>query len=272
VLEIAVREGDDVQAQAVVARLDDTLERLGREMRAADLRAAHAQLDLLLAGSRKEDVRALQASLRAAKSAESLAKQTLAREEKIATGGIGRPADLDAARSQHASATANRQGIDAQLRRAIHGARPEEIAAATARVDAAEAAVKTSDERIARHVLRAAEAGHVLDVLREPGEFTSVGAPVLRMADVRHPYVDVFVPEGDMAALDLGGAAQVRVDSLEEPLAATVEHISSRTEFTPRFLFSERERPDLVIRVRVRVDDPDARLHAGLPAFVTESP
>ena len=36
-----------------------------------------------------------------------------------------------------------------------------------------------------------------------------------------------------------------------------------------RFLFSERERPNLVVRVRVRIEAPDGDLHAGLPAFAT---
>ena len=45
--------------------------------------------------------------------------------------------------------------------------------------------------------------------------------------------------------------------------------IGRRTEFTPKFLFSDRERPNLVLRVRIRVHDPERRLRAGLPAFVT---
>jgi HlyD family secretion protein len=61
----------------------------------------------------------------------------------------------------------------------------------------------------------------------------------------------------------------VRVDSLDESLDGRVEHISPRTEFTPRFLFSEQERPNLVIRARIRVDDPEERLRAGVPAFVS---
>jgi hypothetical protein len=39
-------------------------------------------------------------------------------------------------------------------------------------------------------------------------------------------------------------------------------------EYIPRFLFSSRERPNLVARVRVRIDDPGGRLHAGAPAAV----
>ena len=52
------------------------------------------------------------------------------------------------------------------------------------------------------------------------------------------------------------------------PVSGEIEYISPKTEFTPRFLFSDRERPNLVIRVRVRIKDPERALHAGVPAFV----
>ena len=48
-----------------------------------------------------------------------------------------------------------------------------------------------------------------------------------------------------------------------------MENVGRKTEFTPRFIFSERERPNLVVRIRVRIEDPEERLHAGVPAFVT---
>ena len=63
--------------------------------------------------------------------------------------------------------------------------------------------------------------------------------------------------------------ARVVVDASSQSYGARVEDIGRRTEFTPRYLFSERERSQLVIRVRVRIDDPEQALHAGVPAFVT---
>jgi hypothetical protein len=51
-------------------------------------------------------------------------------------------------------------------------------------------------------------------------------------------------------------------------LAGTVEHVSRRTEFTPRYIFSREERANLVVRVRVRIDDGKRTLHPGTPAFV----
>jgi len=43
-------------------------------------------------------------------------------------------------------------------------------------------------------------------------------------------------------------------------------------EFTPRFLFSEKERPNLVVRVRIALEDPAEKLHAGVPAFAVFAP
>jgi hypothetical protein len=91
---------------------------------------------------------------------------------------------------------------------------------------------------------------------------------VVTVADAAHPYVEVFVPQATVAAVTLGGAATVRVDGDRAAYPGRVELIGRRLEYTPRFLFSPRERPNLVVRVRVRVDDPSGRLHAGVPAAV----
>ena len=66
----------------------------------------------------------------------------------------------------------------------------------------------------------------------------------------------------------MGQAAAIKIDALSHELGGHVEHIARRTEFTPRYLFSEKERATLVVRVRVRVDDPKQQLRAGVPAFV----
>lgn len=229
----------------------------------------HAELALIEAGTRTEDVKSLQASLAAAKSAEALAKQTLAREQQLAKSGDSRAADMDAAQSGMATASANRRDLEARLARAKHGARPQEIEAAQARADAADTAVRAADERIARRVLHTDTAGVVLDVHVDPDEFAQSGATIVTLGDVHHPYVDVFVPQGKVDGLDVGDAALVKVDAHSEAFAGKIEHVARETEFTPKFLFSDRERPNLVVRVRVRVDAPAGDLHAGLPAFVT---
>jgi len=98
------------------------------------------------------------------------------------------------------------------------------------------------------------------------------GTPAVTMADVEHPYADVFVPQGQLGAMQTGGRAEARVDAVSDVFSAYVEYISPEAEFTPKFLFSDRERPNLVIRARVRIQDPTHRLHSGVPVFVVLTP
>ncbi len=268
-LAIDVDEGDVVEPGQPIARLDDTLERLARDAAAAQARAARSELELLEAGSRPEDIQQVKASLRAAQATRQLAEETLAREDELAAQGVGVAAELDAARTALATASARQRELEATLKRLRRGARDQEIAAAAARLDAAEAAVTASDARIARHVLVPEGGGVVLDVHVENDEVIQAGAPVVTVADVEHPYVDVFVPQQHVDGVALGDRVHVRVDAHALPFEGRVEHIARSTEYTPRFLFSDRERSNLVVRVRVRVDAPAGDLHAGLPAFAT---
>ena len=89
----------------------------------------------------------------------------------------------------------------------------------------------------------------------------------ITLADTAHPYLDAFVPQGELEGIRPGVRAEVRVDATSAAFGGVVEFVSPETEFTPKFLFSDRERPHLVVRVRVRIEDAERRLHAGVPAF-----
>lgn len=269
VAAITVDEGDRITAGQVVARLDDQLERALLEARGHEAAAAQAQTALLRAGTRTEEIRAMQAQLDAAKAQETFLGKMLERHLAL-EGGVGASpaAVVDEVKSKHEAAVAQRKAVQQQLAALRGGARAQEITTAEARAAAAVAAVTLESERLDRHELTAPIDGVVLDVPVEPGEIVAPGAPVLTVADTAHPYADVFVPQGDLDGVAVGIPATVFVDATDVPFPAVVEYISRRAEFTPRFLFSERERPNLVIRVRVRIEDPAQRLHAGVPAFV----
>jgi HlyD family secretion protein len=269
VRRIAVDRGRTVEAGQVVAELDDSLERPSRDLRAAELRAAEAQVSLLRAGARREEVRGVAAELRAAQAAEGRIGRTLGRQRTLLGKGVAPSAQVEDLESELARALAQREAISEKLTLARRGARPEEIEAALARVDAARAGLATVEARLARYVLAAVTGGTILDVPVHEGEVVGAGAPIATLADTAHPYVDVYVPQGRLQGLRIGVAAKVRVDAHPAGLVGRIEDVGRTTEFTPRFLFSERERPNLVVRVRVRVDDPTQELPAGVPAFVT---
>ena len=268
VTEIPVSRGDRVKKGQRLARLDDELARTSRAVRANEERAARAQLGLLEAGARPEDIRSVAARVKAARASEAQAKRNLGRERELNRRGVTPQALVDNLESQLERATAERQSLEQTLQSMRSGARHPELEAAQAKADAAKSVVELEEERLARHELRAEADGVVLDVHVEAGEIVAAGTPVVTLANTRTPYADVFIAQARVGGIRVGAPARLKVDSLPDPLPAKVESIGQKTEFTPRFLFSNRERPNLVIRVRVRVDDPGERLHAGLPAFV----
>ena len=269
VTSLAVQEGDVVKQGALLATVDDALDEQQRAARDLEARAARAQAKLVDKGVRPEEIAATRAKIRAARSSEELSKRQVDRERDLNARGVTPAAQLDELEGRHARAVAEREALESVLAEQVRGARPEEREVARARAEAAQAAVALDDLRIERRELRAPADGVVLDVHADPGEVISPGAPVVTVADPGRIYAEVFVPQGKLAGIDVGDRASIRADGLGAPLGGRVEHVARRTEFTPRYLFSERERPNLVVRVKVRIDDPKSRLHAGVPVFVS---
>jgi HlyD family secretion protein len=272
VASVPVRRGDLVTTGQLLAQLDDTLQKLTVDSRVKDQAAAQTDLALLEAGTRKEDVASAADEVHAATASEDLARKSADRVRVLFAQGALPQAEVDKAGADLDHALAERRSLEQRLEAMRRGSRPEEIARSRARVDQARAQLALEEERLARFALRANAAGEVTDVEVKAGEMATVGTSAVTLADTHHPYVDVFVPQGELGGLRAGTPATVRVDASSAPLEASIEYIAPETEFTPKFLFSPRERPNLVVRVRVRVEDPDRRLHAGVPAFARVGP
>ncbi len=269
VLAVNVERGQDASAGKTLVRLDDTLEVPMRDLRAADLAAAEAQLRLLKAGARVEEIRAAQADISSLQSQEDILRKNLARETTLVSQSALAQSVVDNTSAEVQSTVERRRGLEERLKALRSGARGDEIAAALARVQSATAALAAQDARLTRYTLVNPAAGNVIDVHVKTGEMVTPGAPAVTIADLSHPYVDVFVPQGRVHEVQVGMSVSTRVDGVDHALASKVEYVFPKTEFTPRYLFSEGERPNLVLRVRVRVDDPKHLLHGGVPAFVS---
>jgi HlyD family secretion protein len=267
-ISLTAREGDAIAKDSVIATLNGALDAQARIAGDLEARAALAQSTLIDRGPRAEEIAVTRARLRAARSAEELANKQIERERALFESGATARASLDELETSVARARAEREALESQLAEQERGARPEERQVARARADAARASVDLDQLRLDLRELRAPLDAEVLEVLVEPGEIVLAGAPVLLVADPMHPFAEVFVPQAELAGIDVGDAANVRADGLGRALTGHVEHIARTTEFTPRYLFSERERPNLVVRVKVRIDDANRLLHSGVPVFV----
>jgi HlyD family secretion protein len=268
VLEVDVERGEPIKAGQVIAKLDDALERPMRDLRTAELHAAEAELALLKAGTRIEDIRSAEAEIASLRAQEDIARKNLDRNQTLYERGSLPLSQVDDLRASFDSTLERKRALEERLKALRRGARGEEISAALARVEGASAGLAAQEARLSRFTLTALLDGDVIDVHVKPGEMVAPNALALTVADLSHPYVDIFVPQSRAAEARVGQSASIRVDGSKTPLSGKVEHVFPKTEFTPRYLFSEGERENLVLRVRIRIDDPRHTLHAGVPAFV----
>jgi HlyD family secretion protein len=269
IVSLRVHEGDRVKAGELLGTIDGAVEEQARQARELEAQAAEVQASLVKKGVRGEEIAVTRARLRGARAAEDLLRKQIERERELHRRGVTPEARLEEMEGQLTHAVAEREVLENVLSEQQRGARPEERDMASVRAAAARAGVTLDDLRLERRELRAPVDGVVLDVHSEVGEVVSPGTPVVTMADPDRIHADVFVPEGRLPGIDVGDRARLRADGIATALTGHVEHVARRTEFTPRYLFSDRERSNLVVRVKVRVDDPRGLLHAGVPVFVT---
>ena len=279
VLELTVAEGDRVAAGQVIARLDTRDAELAVARARADRAQADAQLRLLQAGSRPEDIRqaaaqvtAADADIGAAEAELRNATADLERYESLLKANAGSrkarddaQARRDVARDRVAAARERRSAIAEQAAAVKAGARREEIQAAMARVAAVDAQIATYQKAIADATVVAPVAATVTSKLVNAGEIVAPRAPLVVLTDLANAWADVFVPEPAVPRLRIGQSASIFTDAGGSAIAGTVSYISAKAEFTPRNVQTAEERSKLVYRVRISVDNKEGILKQGMP-------
>lgn len=278
VVEIPINEGDRLKQGDLMARLDTRDVDLAIQRAQAERNQADAQLRLLQAGSRPEDVRQAEAQSAAAAAEVSSAEVDLAaaeadlqRFERLLQSNSGSQKQRDDAaarrdmtRDRAVSARARERAAREGVARLQSGARPQEIDAARARVQGADAQIATLEKQKDDATVRAPIAGVVTERVLDPGEMAAPRAPVAVITDLDHAWAEVFVDEPQVPRMALGQQATVITDAGDR-LSGKVTFISSKAEFTPRNVQTAEDRSKLVYRVKISVDNTKGVLKQGMP-------
>jgi HlyD family secretion protein len=111
--------------------------------------------------------------------------------------------------------------------------------------------------------------GIILTRIREPGSVINAGDPVYTLSLTSPVWIRAFVDEVNLGDIEFGMQVQVQTDIQRgKTYKGTIGFISPVAEFTPKTVQSEELRTDLVYRLRVYVENPDADLKQGMPVTV----
>ena len=143
------------------------------------------------------------------------------------------------------------------------------VEAAKMRVTQARAQLADIDAQLAEMQI-AAPTDSVLEVLSvKDGDVLPPNREVATLLLINHLWVRVYVPEPWLGKIKVGDEVKVRVDSYPgQDFPGKVEQINRQAEFTPRNVQTVEDRIRQVFGVKIRLQENDPHLRAGMAADV----
>ncbi|MFZ5520245.1 MAG: HlyD family secretion protein [Pseudomonadota bacterium] len=257
--EVLVREGDDVAAGQVVARIDvASLQAELDRARTGVIQARQARdTAQAMVKMREQAVRTAQAQLAQRRSDLSLADKELQRVRQLVAQNFLSPQKLDEAQAARAAsqagvAAAQSQILEAQA--ALAAAQSQAVEAASA-IAAAEAGVARLQADVGDATLRAPRPGRVQVRAANEGEVVAAGTRILSLADLSDVYMTFFLPETAAGRLAIGAPVRLVLDAAPQyVIPASVSFVASVAQFTPKTVETKSERQKMVFKVRARID------------------
>jgi HlyD family secretion protein len=276
VLEVPFREGDQVPAGAMVARLDDrdiaakvATKRAEIETFDSEIRRQEEQVALTDSTWRR-DRSAREAEVREAAAAAERAQRTFAREQELVRTGASTAQQLDDTRAARDQAVSALQRAREMLGRAQ--AEERSITLARQQQDVLRQQRERAGAELAElEVTRSKFAIHAPDVptvvqtqLIWPGELAQAGTAIVSVLDPRDKYVQVYVPVADTDLFRVGRKVEIELDS--EPgrrVPGEVSFVADSANFTPEKIETRSDRLGQVYRAKIRILEDVERFQPG---------
>jgi HlyD family secretion protein len=269
IVEVAVHEGDRVDAGAVLVRQEaGTAEPRMQQSRAA-LAEAQRRLADLQQGPRQDEIDEALAALTGAASTLQTAESEYQRVQPLVERKLLSSSNLDQARATRDAARAARDSARSRLQLLQQGTRKEQVAGAQAAVERAAAALAEIETVAARYTVTAPRAGMVEALPYKLGERPAAGRPLAVLLADGAPYARVYVPEPLRTKFLAGTAVEAAVDGLDAKLPGTVRYISAEAAFTPYYSLTQKDRSRLAYRAEITLEGAEAAaLPTGMPVQV----
>jgi HlyD family secretion protein len=204
----------------------------------------------------------LSAQLSSAMASLSNAEKNVERIRQLFKKRVVSGRELDTAETAYKVSKSNVDLVSATIQRALESAETA-YKVSKSNVDLVSATIENA-------VIYSPIDGVVLKKNLETGEMAFPGSAIITVADLKKPWVNIYVDEKKIGLIKLGQKAYVKVDSFpDRKIPGVVVLISSKAEFTPRTIQTKDERVKLMYAIKISVENPGMELKPGMPADAT---
>ena len=253
---IYVNQGDRVSAGELLAKVDDSTLRAQLAQVEAQISQASSQAQSSALNVPITQQQTTQAAA-SAKAALANAKLTYDQDQQLFKQGYVSQSQLEQARAQYVAAQS--QYNTAVANQGSTGIQSSNAAAARAGVEAAQAQANVLRTEIGQTALYSPFDGVVTARLMDPGAMAAPGNPVLKVSKIDTVWVNVNVPDEDLAYVHSG-----------TPVSFNAAQLGGRA-FTGNIatVNAVPTQGTLSYQARIRQPNPDAALRGGMLVSVT---
>ena len=265
--EFFVEEGSQVKSGDRLLQIDPSDWEIQLNQTQAGVDVASAQLRLLTAGTRKEDLSGAEEAMKQAKANYESADTDAKRMRELFKTKSITDKQKDDAETRYTVAWTTLQQAEQNYHKLKEGARIEDLDAARARVKQAEALRDAAQKKVNDCKIIAPISGTVTHQLIEKGEFVNVGSQLVTISELSKVKLNIYLTEKEIGRIQLNQSAEIKIDAFQDKtFLGKVVYISPSAEFTPKNIQTKDDRVKLVFAVKVEIDNSEGALKPGLPA------
>jgi HlyD family secretion protein len=267
VISVLKDEGDKVQSGDTIMIIDSSVYEIKLHEAEASLLSAEAQLELAKTGARKEDIQQAEQMLKQAEvNFQSAENDKIRFENLYQSKSVSKKQYVDAV-ARYELMLAQLNSAKENLRKIQSIIRPEELKQAKANYDRIKANVELIKKNLNDCYVTSPIDGIIVKRFVEKGETVTNLSSLFRVSNLYQVELLVYVNEQDLGKVKLGQQVDITIDAFPNKIyEGKIIYISPEAEFTPKNIQTKEERTKLVFAVKVRIDNPNLELKAGLPA------
>lgn len=133
-----------------------------------------------------------------------------------------------------------------------------------AAVNAAQAQIGEASSANDDMLIRSPKTGRVEYRIAEEGSVIASGGKVVSLLDPADVSMNIFLPNGQMSRLKVGGEARIVLDGIAAVFPAKIAFIATDAQFTPKNVETADERAKLMFKVKLKIPEKTALQYKGL--------
>lgn len=253
-MQLNYEEGDHIKQGDLLAKLDANPYQNAVNQAKANLMVKQAQLDLMINGYRKEEVAQAAAQVLQNQASYDYAENNYQRMVKLMKSLSISKDQLENSLTLRNQANANLQTAKQKFDQLTNGYRKEEIEAAQATLQAAQAELDQAKLNLLDTELYAPTDGTILTRAVESGTMLTAGSPIYAISIDRPVWVRAYIDEVNLHQAIPGRTVYVYTDSQpDKTYIGQIGFVSPTAEFTPKTVETPVLRTDLVYRLRIQI-------------------